>query len=99
MNSNRSGGETRRHMTNDDPARIDYHIDPSDPVDAACIAVARDLVEAGWTVDDQEDSVPEHDCPFYRLLRTHFRPLLGIDYRAIRIRALRAELAALEDSK
>jgi len=50
-------------------------------------------VRAGKTHD------AEDDCWFYGLLRKHFGALLGIDYRAIRIRELRAELAALEDSE
>lgn len=75
---------------------MNHLIDPNDPIDAACLAVAQELVTAGWTVTGDDDGVPETDCWFYVLLRTHFGPLLGIDYRAIRIRALRDELATLE---
>ena len=78
-------------------------LDPTNPIDAACMAVAADMVERhGWNVDNEYEGVPELDCAFYQVMRRHFEPLIGMtaeDFRRARVEMLRAEIERLEAAR
>lgn len=70
-----------------------------DPLTEAILSAGRELGEVhNWSFEDDGSMEPSFECPYTQVLLKHITPLMHPEFRLARIAALKAEIAALENS-